>query len=201
MRPVALCFFCVVLGQAATRNVTVLVNFEKPHSAVSVAALRHELRELLEPAGIAVDVMLRSEMPVSPQFSELVVFEMKGSCSMNVAPVDLGGVLDERGPLGSAYLSDGEILHFGEVECDRVRRCLQRVTRGGSPEAHQAEYGAALGIVVAHEIYHMMAGAKEHTKDGLTKESLSARELLDGMLSIPGTVREALRRDSVAKQR
>jgi hypothetical protein len=193
MRLVALSLLSVVLCQAATKNVTVLVNFEKPHSDVLVTALRRELRYLLEPAGIAVEVMLKSEMPVSPQFSELVVFEMKGLCSMNAAPVVWGRSLSERGPLAFAYLSNGEILHFGEVECDRVRLCLQRVTGGGSPEQHQAQYGAALAIVVAHEIYHMMAGSKQHTKDGLTKESLSARELLDGALSIPLVVRETLR--------
>lgn len=195
MRPVALCLLVVGLCQAATKNVTVLVSFERPHSDVSVTAMRQELRQLLLPAGLAVDVMLKSEMPVAPQFSELVVFAMKGSCSMNAMPAGAAGVSEERGPLGLAFSSDGKILHFGEVECDRVRRCLQRVTGGGRPEAHQAEYGAALGIVVAHEIYHMLAGAKEHTKDGLTKESLSARELLDGVLSIPRGVREALLRD------
>jgi hypothetical protein len=196
MRSVALCLFFVALGRAATRNVTVLVNFEKPHSEVSMQAMRQELRDLLEPSGIAIEVMLKSEMPVSPQFSELVVFEMKGSCSMNTRPLARRGALDEGGPLGLAYSSNGEILHFGEVECDRVRRCLQRVTGGGRPDLHQAEYGIALGIVVAHEIYHMIAGAKGHTKDGLTKESLSARELLDGVLSIPRAVRQALQRDA-----
>jgi hypothetical protein len=139
--------------------------------------------------------MLKSEMPMSPQFSELVVFEMKGSCSMNGAAPVFDGNFDERRSLGMAYESDGHVLHFGEVECDRVRRCLQRVTGVGRPEAHQAEYGAALGIVVAHEMCHMIAGAKRHTKNGLTKESLSARELLAGNLSIPDVVRNALRRD------
>ena len=145
--------------------------------------------------GITAEVMLRSEMPVSPQFSELVVFEMKGSCSMNAAPAFSVRVSDELGVLGLSYASNGEILHFGEVECDRVRQCLQRVTGRGRPEKLQAEYGAALGIVVAHEIYHMIADAKQHTKHGLTKESLSARDLLGGELSIPSVAREALRRD------
>jgi len=195
MRSVALCLFLGLLCHAATKNVTVLVNFEKPHSDVSVTALRHELQQLLEPAGISVDVMLKSEMPLSPQFAELVVFEMKGSCSMDASPRALPATSEDRGPLGLAFSSNGEILHFGEIECDRVRHCLQRVTGRARPEKHQAEYGTALGIVVAHEIYHMIAGAKQHTKTGLTKESLSARELLDGMLSMPGVVREALRRD------
>ena len=192
MRFVALTYLllCSLCQAAATRNITVLVSFEKPHSAVTVEALQQELKQLLEPAGIAVDVVLRSELPAAPQFSELVVFDMRGSCSMAASPT----AFEERGPLGLAFESNGEVLHFGEVRCDRVRRCLERVTKGEHPEAHQAEYRIALGIVVAHEIYHMIAGAKEHTKDGLTKESLSARELLDGSLSIPAVVREALRR-------
>ena len=198
MRLVALLLPFAVLCPAATRNVTVLVDFEKPHSVVSIRALGQELKELLEPAGITVDLMLRSEMPVSPQFGELVVFAMKGSCSMDKAPMEpFNAVAEARGPLGLAYESDGQVLHFGAVECDRVRECLQRVTRGQHPQEHQGEYGVALGIVVAHEIYHMIAGAKHHTKDGLTKESLSARELLDGELQIPEVVREALRRETL----
>ena len=47
----------------------------------------------------------------------------------------------------------------------------------------------------------MIAGAKEHTKTGLTKESLSAHELLDGVLAMPGVVREALRRDVLLSAR
>jgi len=194
MRSVALLLFFVALCPAATRKVTVVVNFEKPHSEASVVALRHELSNLLEPAGLDVDVMLRSELPPYPEFSELVVFEMKGSCSMKSRPLPIGELPDERGPLAMAYSSDGQILHFGEVECDRVRECLQRITGRGSPEKHQAAFGTALGIVMAHELYHMIAGVKAHTKGGLTKKSLSARELLYGELSIPEVVGESLRR-------
>ena len=133
MRSVAFLVFCVGLcPAAASRKVTVVVNFEKPHSEASVVALRHELTNLLEPAGLEVDVMLRSELPAFPEFSEVVVFEMKGSCTMKGVPLPMGETLDERGPLAMAYSSDGQILHFGAVECDRVRECLQRVTGPGS---------------------------------------------------------------------
>jgi hypothetical protein len=200
MRSVALMLFCVALCPAATRKVTVVVNFEKPHSEASVVALRHELTNLLEPAGLEVDVMLRSELPPYPEFSEVVVFEMKGSCSMKGKPAPGGELPDEQGPLAMAYSSNGEILHFGAVECDRVRQCLQRVTGLGSPEKHQAAFGKALGIVMAHELYHMIAGLKAHTKEGLTKKSLSARELLYGELAIPSAVGESLRRGLADRQ-
>jgi len=55
------------------QKVTVLVNFEKPHSAVSVEAFRQELKDLLDPAGVTVELMLRSELGNYPEFSELVV--------------------------------------------------------------------------------------------------------------------------------
>jgi hypothetical protein len=194
MRFVALLLMFTALCPAATRKLTVVVNFEKPHSDASVVALRHELTILLGPAGLDVDVMLRNELPPYPEFSELVVFEMKGSCSMKGIPSPMGELPAELGPLAMAYSSDGQILHFGEVECDRVRECLQRVTGRGSPEKHQAAFGNALGIVIAHELYHMLVGAKAHTKGGLTKKSLSARELLNGELSVPGVVGESLRR-------
>jgi hypothetical protein len=195
MRSVAVVLLFAAFAPAATRDVTVLVDFEKPHSEVSIAALRQELKELLEPAGVSVEVKLRSELPTNPEFSELVVFHMKGSCSMDMVYVPITEPPSELGPLAMAYSSDGQILHFGEVECDRVRQCVQRVTGLGGAQRHQAAYGAALAIVIAHEIYHMICGAKEHTKSGLTKESLSAHELLDGSLSIPLAVRELMRRD------
>jgi len=199
MRSVALWFCCVAFAQAATQKVTVLVNFEKPHSAVSVEAFRQELKELLEPAGVTVELMLRRDLGNYPEFSELVVFEMKGSCSMDAETVPPEPLYDERGPLAKSYSSDGQILHFGEVECDSVRRCLQRVMGRGKPDKDQAPFGTALGIVVAHELYHMIAGEKAHTKSGLTKESLSARDLLNGGISIPLAARAALRRGLSSK--
>ena len=162
-----------------------------------MTAFRQELQTLLQPAGIAAQVMLKSEMPASPQFSEVVVFQMKGSCSMtgpafpSLLPSDLSNAL------AKTYVSDGQVLHFGEVECDRVRRCLQRITGFGRPAQYETAYGQALGIVVAHEIYHMMAGAKRHTHYGLTKRESLPRELLDGDLTIPQVVRSAMLRDDV----
>jgi hypothetical protein len=194
MRSVALCLCLAACAQAATQKLTVLVNFEKPHSAVSFEALREELKNLLEPAGVTVELMLRSELGDYPEFSELVVFEMKGSCSMDATEMPPEPLYNELGPLAKSYSSDGQILHFGEVECDRVRRCLERVTGRGDTEKLQAPFGTALGIIVAHELYHMIAGEKNHTKSGLTKQSLSAHDLLNGAIAIPIAAREALRK-------
>lgn len=199
----AVLIVCSGLLQAAPNEippmqpVTVLVDFEKPHSAVSVDALRRELQALLEPVGFKIDLQLKSELPASPVFADLVVFKMKGSCTMTSLPLPVEALSDERGPLAMAYSSDGEVLHFGAVECDRIRESLQRVLGRGSPENRQAVFGTALGLVIAHEMYHMMADSRAHTKTGLTKASLSASELLDGELTLPGIAQRAVRHSLV----
>jgi hypothetical protein len=198
MRLVAI-FFALGIRLFATpapfdleQNVTVVVEFEKPYSTASVAALRHELRALFEPTGVRIDLQLKDELPPGQEFNELVIFKMKGACTMT--PLPIGAVLDERGPLAMTYTSNGEVLHFGEVECDQVRRSLQRILGRGYPERHQSAFGAALGRIMAHEMYHMIANAKQHTGGGVTKRSLSAEELLSDELGISDFAQKAMQR-------
>jgi hypothetical protein len=166
----------------SNQPLTVLMDFEAPHSETSLRSLRESLNQLLRPSGITIDVELKADLPANPQFGQLVVFKMKGSCSMT--PLPIGALLDERGPLGMAYTSDGEVLHFGEVECDRVRQSLQRILGANSSPKSQQTYGSALAVVIAHEMYHMLGNAMSHTKHGLTKPALSASELMNPELDI-----------------
>jgi hypothetical protein len=173
-------------------SLTVLVDFENPHSDISLQAMRLNLGQILNPAGIAVDVELKSDLPPDPQFADLVIFKMKGSCSMNARPMPIGALSDERGPLAMAYASDGEILHFGEVECDRLRHSLIRILGPAATPKSQIALGRAMAKVIAHEIYHMVGNAKDHTHHGLTKTSLSGDELLDGKLKLPSQAVQVL---------
>lgn len=176
------------------QSVTVLLDFEQPHSSVSLAALSHELNRILTPARLKVDLRLRDEISASPQFGDLVLFKMRGHCTMNALPV--AALSDERGPLAMTYTVDGQLLSFGEVECDRVRGSVQRALGRGDPERHQAALGIALARVMAHEMFHMIANCPRHTKDGLTKESLSSRELSEDLLPLSARARDALRIES-----
>jgi hypothetical protein len=169
---------------------TVLVDFESPHSDTSLRSLQDSLSEIMRPSGISVKVQLRSSLPQNPQFAQLVVFKMKGSCTMS--PLPIAALSDERGPLAMAYTSDGQVLHFGEVECDRVRHSLQRILGFNSSEKSQRTYGSALAIVMAHEVYHMLGNAMSHTPQGLTKPALSASELMNPDPMLPPAALSAI---------
>lgn len=197
MRPVALCFLLVSVAtlEAApnsTAPVTVLLDFEHPYSPASIQALQHELPGILAGTSLKIDLRLKSEVPAHPEFGgALVLFKMKGQCTMNALP--LGALSDERGPLAMTYSVDGDLLPFGAVECDRVRQSIQRTLGLGDPEAHQTAYGRALAAVMAHEIYHMLTKSPGHTKEGVTRESLSGRELAEGKLTLSEKARASLR--------
>jgi hypothetical protein len=169
-------------GTVAHPPLTVLMDFEAPHSETSLRSLRLSLSHLLAPSNFAVDVQLKSDLPDHPQFGELVVFKMKGSC--NIESSRVGPMYDERGPLALAYTSDGQVLHFGEVECDRVRHSLQRILGRNASIKSQQAYGTALAIVVAHELYHMLGNARIHTHEGLTRPELSAADLTNSGLAM-----------------
>jgi hypothetical protein len=184
MRPVA--FFCLLTTASCfagslnpdLQPVTVLVEFTGARSTTSLNALKSELQTILSDSHLQVDLELKSSWPDTPVSGNLLLFKMKGTCTMNAMPV--GALSDERGPLAMTHSVNGELLPFGEVECDRVRTALQRTIGRSNPEAHQTEYGIALARVMAHEIYHMLEKSAAHTKNGLSKEALSSAELARG---------------------
>ncbi|MGA8028571.1 MAG: hypothetical protein WB992_15615 [Bryobacteraceae bacterium] len=174
-------------------RVTVLVSFEQPRSGASLENLQSQLHGILSGAGVQLDVRDRNEVRAGAEFGQLLVFYIKGYCSMESLPV--GALSDERGPLAMAYSTDGKILSFAEVECDNVRLSLERVLGRQSTRAYQPVFDTALGMVMAHEIYHMLAKTSEHTRTGLTKPGLTARELLDKKLSMPDIAQLAIRQN------
>jgi hypothetical protein len=175
-------------------SLTVVLDYEQPHSTSSFEAMKTELNAIMKGIGFQIDVKEKSSLAPKSQFAGLVMFRMTGHC--DATPIPLEALSDERGPLAMAYSANGEILPFGEVRCDRVRRSLQRSLGRGIPsQSNRLAYGSALAKVMAHEIFHMLAREPRHTKAGLTKDALSSRELLDHNLSLPESARQAIRRN------
>jgi predicted nucleotidyltransferase len=170
-------------------SLTVLLDFQDAHASVPLKPLQRELQGILSDAHIRVNVKLKSALPDYAEFKELVVFKLKGHCTLDGLPI--AALSDERGPLAMTYSVDGEILPFGEVECDRLQRTV-RANPHSMGLFRQSAFNTALARVIAHEIYHMLACSNVHTKSGVTKESLSALELSSGALSFPAEAKRRL---------
>lgn len=187
--------FCLIALTAAAGapSLTVVLDYEQPHSQTSFNVMQSELSQLLKGAGFTIQLRDKASLPPNTQFDDLVMFKMAGRC--DATPVPLEALSDERGPLAMAYSSDGQILPFGEIRCDRVRQSLQRSIGRGTPSGRdRSAYGAALAKVMAHEIYHMLTHDPRHTQKGVTKEALSSHELLDREMSLPDKALSEIRR-------
>jgi hypothetical protein len=84
-------------------------------------------------------------------------------------------MLDERGPFAFTHVTNGEILPFAEVACDRVQSSLRaKLAANVSDEV----LGRALARVVAHEIYHIIAKTPHHGDEGVARRGLSSGDLI-----------------------
>lgn len=153
---------------------TLVVEYETAPAPESLTEMRKELSGILEKTGLQVEWKLRSEIKLGDSLNDLAVIRLRGNCRMEAMPV----VFDERGPLAFAHTTDGEILPFTEVVCDRVRGLTRSAMFGGEHARGNQLLGRAMARVVAHELYHVVAGEHQHDKEGITRSSLSGRQLI-----------------------
>jgi hypothetical protein len=182
---------CAAGVGAVSNPVTVLLDFDKPHSEMSLEAMEAEVSSLLKATGVAVRWQLKSELSPNSEFAELVLIKLTGYCMTETVPMPM----DERGPLAFAHSSDGEVLPFGEVECERVKISLRRFLTGRDNRNEDALLGRALGRVLAHEMYHMLANDRKHTGSGVTRGSLTANELTASHTNLPAKAIEEMRKN------
>ena len=168
-------------------EIAVVVQADEVFSPQAWQAMEAESKRIARQAGIQVRFVERSRA-AAEQFTDLVVFRMKGRCEMDNLPA----LLDERGPFAWAFTADGNVLPFGEVKCDRVRESIKTALRPSDYRKADELFGRALGRVVAHELYHMIANTKKHGKSGVAKDALSAQQLISEKLDFSNHERVTL---------
>ena len=161
-------------------SLTVVYQFDGPYSDKFFQEAKHELRFILLDSGIHVDWRDRSQVSSSESFADLVVVRFRGVCKMDHAPYRR----EVSGPLGFTYASEGSILPFSEVECDRVRSTLRRVMSAEDSGRSDALFGRAIARVLAHELYHVLARTQSHAAKGVARRALSGSDLIGDQLEL-----------------
>jgi len=193
MRPVLHCLAAALLFAALplaaqTRNplrvpgLTIVMDFQGPHSDRSVEEMKREFEHIFRDSGMALDWRMRSQLGEAA-YPDMVVVRFKGKCILE--PV--GYLYDERGPLAFTHSTDGRLLPFSEVACDRVTRSVRSAMWGGDFGRSDQLLGRALARVVAHEVVHILGQHPGHGKDGVTKTALTGSELIASELPISPT--------------
>jgi hypothetical protein len=162
-------------SRVAHAPVTVYLRFENPPPAGMVEGLSAELETLMAPAGIRLDCRLLDDSRGEVS-AELVVVSLKGSWQTS-KPVRR----NKSDPLGWTHISDGDILPFCTVDCDRIRDFIDPCLRD-EPAPCKHLFCRAIARVLAHELYHIFADTTEHGIRGIAKGAFTAAELVFGDL-------------------
>jgi hypothetical protein len=154
--------------------ITVYTQFEHPYSATAIDTMRDELGAIMSPLGLDFAWRDLSRSRGNEVSIELVVVTFKGTCEMDagfIAPA-------ETGALGWTHMSDGAILPFSDVDCNKIRRFISPEVRSLDRKDRDLAYGRAIGRVLAHELYHVFTNTTHHASWGVAKAFYTSKDLV-----------------------
>ena len=158
---------------AAPAVITLYTQFQAEPPQAVMENFQAEVDAIMSPIGMRVEWRSLSGNRGDEVTSELAVVTVKGRC-------DVAGLAmrsKAEGALGFTHISDGQILPFAELSCERLRNFVQGEMVTMAVEEREAAFGRALGRVLAHELYHIFANTTKHG-GGVSKESYTVRDLL-----------------------
>jgi hypothetical protein len=199
MRPVCatlLAIFCAPAPVMAASAVTLVLQFDQAYSTRSLTVMKREVASIVSDSGIKVDWRLLKDLQSFESFEKLVIVRFRGACNMEPAP-PLG---DERGYYGFTHVSDGAVLPFSEVECDKISNSIRLAMSKRQWREPDSILGRALGRVLAHELFHMLAKSQHHAGEGVTRWALSPAQLISEKLSMaPADLEKLRKKEPVAR--
>lgn len=173
-----------------TAPLTLVISTETALPAATVAEMHREMDKLMKQASIRVEWIQLSDFSTGTEVHDLVLVKFRGNCRIQPTPV----FLDERGPMAFTHTSDGEVLPFSEVLCDRVGVAAKSAMVGGEFGRRDELLGRALARVLAHELYHIKGKCNDHGRSGVARRALTGRELIAATLDFaPADARRMVR--------
>jgi len=181
-------------SKLAFSSLTILFQYESPHSEKSAAEMKRELGSIMKDSGFEIIWRERGDAATST-FPNLIVVEFKGTCRMQPAQY----LYDERGPLALTFSTGDSVLPFSEIECDKVRQSVRNTMTGSDYGRSDQLFGRAVARVLAHELYHVLSGTKSHAEKGVAQRGLSGAQLISDKLQLTGDELKQMRSAAAAK--
>lgn len=158
-------------------KLVVLLRDPQGASAEVLDYMRLEAAEIVRPSGARVE-WLSNATGIDVAGGVLVVVDLRGACFPSPLDAHVDSVQPKLKHLGSTEVADGKVLPFSSVDCDAVWEFVASGLRREMPGRREFLFGRALGRVLAHEIYHVVAKTERHSHYGAGKSAVSAQELL-----------------------
>jgi hypothetical protein len=148
-----------------------------PYAPEAVRAMANEVSQIMKRSGLKLEWHMDS---MGRTFDEpLAVVKLLGTCGM-----DRRAAAGKPGPLGWTDVADGAMLPFSELACDRIRSSIASVLHIDDPVRGNQLLGRAMGRVLAHELFHIVAATQQHTGSGVSQAGLSPKDLIADRLEL-----------------
>lgn len=163
----------------AGAELVVYLNTGGSQPSASIAQMRKETEALMRTAGYSVEWRDPRSRRAGEDASNLVFVELAGSCAAPMSPVPGAPAPDDNQPsLASTAVEDGVVLPFSRLDCGALTRTLSALFAREAPARRTYLYGRAMGRLVAHELYHVLAQTRDHASAGIGKPCFTAADLV-----------------------
>jgi hypothetical protein len=168
-----------VPGEPSAR-IAVYLGFQHAPPERVLEALEREVAAILTPLRGEIEWRELAGNHLGESADDLAVVTFNGRCEPGLTPPQWASAA----PLGLTHVSDGVVLPFSEVNCDRLRAYLQHALPPGQRE-RATLFGRAAGRVLAHELYHVFARTSHHGALGVSKARFTVKELMAPVFRLP----------------
>lgn len=160
-------------GSAGAGPVAIYTQFVHAPSSRSVEHMKTELNAIMAPLNLHFDWRSLERANGREAVAEIVVVSFQGTCRSDVLPPQVSHI----SALGWTHMTDGQVLPFSEVDCDRIRELMMAALTWARPAERERLLGRAMARVLAHELYHFFTNTKEHAHNGIAKPCYTGAEL------------------------
>ena len=160
-------------------ELVVYLNPGPNQSSPPLAFMRKEAESLMRTAGYAIEWRDAKSSRAAENASNLIFVDLAGPCAAPMSPVAGAPVPDDNQPsLASTAVEDGVVLPFSRIDCAALTRTLSAMFAREAPARRTFLYGRAMGRLLAHEFYHVLAQTRDHAAAGIGKPCFTALDLV-----------------------
>jgi hypothetical protein len=160
------------MAAADPPSLGIFLDFAQTPASSSLEEMKVEVASRLRQGQLDLRWRALNENRGTESFDQLVIVSFQGRC----VPRPAGSSLEDSLPfretvtLASTPVRDGHVLPYSRVDCDQIRKSL-----GDKVLA----LGRALGVVVAHELHHILHNSVKHAEAGWMRPQLDLKHLIN----------------------
>jgi len=179
-------------ASSAVRELVVYLKTAPSQSTGTVEEMTREAETIMAAAGYTIHWRDLGHSGGDAGDAFLVVIDLKGVCEAPEPEAQLEPLM-AGASLASTAVADGKVLPYSQLECGNLSKLIGASLASENGRKREFLYGRAMGRLVAHELFHVLIGTRDHDDGGIAKRAFSAKDILADHFEFEVTALDKLR--------